>query len=218
MMRQSIALCICLYSMTYFFDAKYWQFLLLCLIAYLFHNSAFVFLGVGVMYWIKDIRFSFLINIAAILFLLTNSISILLYLSQTGLVKMELADLYINSGVDIPRTSLFLLFFCFGCLYVCKSKKEGEWDSVVKMLRLTLLYCLFFFIMSAFFEVAFRIAYYQMIVIMVLMPWIFRQSMKNNGRRICMSIYVLLFFYFYYVECQHGAVDTIPYKSIIVGI
>ena len=118
MMRQSIALCICLYSMTYFFDAKYWQFLLLCLIAYLFHNSAFVFLGVGVMYWIKDIRFSFLINIAAILFLLTNSISILLYLSQTGLVKMELADLYINSGVDIPRTSLFLLFFCFGCLYV----------------------------------------------------------------------------------------------------
>lgn len=33
-----------------------------------------------------------------------------------------------------------------------------------------------------------------------------------------MSIYVLLFFYFYYVECQHGAVDTIPYKSIIVGI
>ncbi len=66
MMRQSIALCICLYSMTYFFDAKYWQFLLLCLIAYLFHNSAFVFLGVGVMYWIKDIRFSFLINIAAI--------------------------------------------------------------------------------------------------------------------------------------------------------
>ena len=26
MMRQSIALCICLYSMTYFFDAKYWQF------------------------------------------------------------------------------------------------------------------------------------------------------------------------------------------------
>ena len=218
MMRQSIALCICLYSMTYFFDAKYWQFLLLCLIAYLFHNSAFVFLGVGVMYWIKDIRFSFLINIAAILFLLTNSISILLYLSQTGLVKMELADLYINSGVDIPRTSLFLLFFCFGCLYVCKSKKEGEWDSVVKMLRLTLLYCLFFFIMSAFFEVAFRIAYYQMIVIMVLMPWIFRQSKKNNGRRICMSIYVLLFFYFYYVECQHGAVDTIPYKSIIVGI
>lgn len=217
MMRQSIALCICLYSMTYFFDAKYWQFLLLCLIAYLFHNSAFVFLGVGVMYWIKDIRFSFLINIAAILFLLTNSISILLYLSQTGLVKMELADLYINSGVDIPRTSLFLLFFCFGCLYVSQ-KKEGEWDSVVKMLRLTLLYCLFFFIMSAFFEVAFRIAYYQMIVIMVLMPWIFRQSKKNNGRRICMSIYVLLFFYFYYVECQHGAVDTIPYKSIIVGI
>ena len=57
-----------------------------------------------------------------------------------------------------------------------------------------------------------------MIVIMVLMPWIFRQSKKNNGRRICMSIYVLLFFYFYYVECQHGAVDTIPYKSIIVGI
>lgn len=50
--------------------------------------------------------------------------------------------------------------------------------------------------MSAFFEVAFRIAYYQMIVIMVLMPWIFRQSKKNNGRRICMSIYVLLFFTF----------------------
>lgn len=44
--------------------------------------------------------------------------------------------------------------------------------------------------MSAFFEVAFRIAYYQMIVIMVLMPWIFRQSKKiMEGEFVCQYMF-----------------------------
>ena len=38
-----------------------------------------------------------------------------------------------------------------------------------------------------------------------------------EGEFVCQYMFCC-FFTFYYVECQHGAVDTIPYKSIIVGI
>lgn len=53
--RQGIATAICLYSVRYVLDRKFWKFMLCLVIAYQFHQSSMVFF---LAYWLVRVRIS----------------------------------------------------------------------------------------------------------------------------------------------------------------
>ena len=221
MMRQSIALCICFYSLIFFFEKKYIKFIFTCIIAYTFHCSALAILLLLIMDWMRKFKFSLLINIFLFIFIISKSVSILIYISSIGLVKSNMADLYINSGVDIPRVPVVISLFCLIYTYFHIPKKHinnKDFARMHELTRINALYAIFFLLMSSIFEVAFRIAYYQTFTLMILMSYLFKNGKKNKINKLSLYLYIILFIYLFYVEGKHGLVGTIPYKSSILGI
>lgn len=221
MMRQSIALCICFYSLIFFFEKKYTKFILTCIIAYTFHSSALAILLLLIMDMLRKYKFSFIINIALFIFLISKSVSLLIYIASTGLVKNDMADLYINSGVDVPRVPVVISLCCllYTFYYIPKNQKNNnELERVVGLTKINALYAIFFLLMSSIFEVAFRVAYYQTFTLIILMSYLFKNGKNNNINKICLYLYIIFYIYFFYVEGKHGLAGTIPYKSSILGI
>lgn len=212
LMRQSLAMCISMYSLTYLLDRKYLQFAILLVVAYLFHNSAvfmlymiavlymgrfkyrlfYVVLGVGVVY-----------SLASVLFI---------YIASSGLFGESKMDLYLDSGVASAKTNIVLMIF-FILMPICLKTQD---QLLVYYVRACALLGLMFLMLSNLFEVAFRVSFYQMIPLLYFVPALIlktKSKMKEVG---IATIFIFLFLLHIMVEASHGMSDTIPYKSIIL--
>lgn len=213
MMRQSIAITICIYSLVLFLRKKYLYFILSVFFAYEFHNSAIFFLLLILLLLIKSQKIKFIIIIIGSFAVLAIWQSAILYMADSGFFRGDLSN-YIDSGVSTAKSNVALaLVFMLFTLYLTLKKivlKHKEYIPIILDMSIITLLILF---MSTYIETAFRISYYSMIIIIILMPTIIREMPK------IISIgYVSLFFIHYYFMAMHGAAGTIPYTSKILGI
>ena len=75
-----------------------------------------------------------------------------------------------------------------------------------------------FILMSTFFEVAFRMSYYQSLVLFIIYPFVIQNSSNRKSVSIYNAIYILVLFFHYITAVKHGLDGCIPYKSEILGI
>lgn len=213
LMRQGLAMSICFFALI-FLEKNKIVYLLLILVAWMFHSSAFIMVMFIFLDFLKKRSLSLYLNVAILLVLYVFSTALLVLLGGSGLVKENIADRYIDTGVATSKAEI-LIAICV-LMYTFLKRKYLQKSSKY-VLQTTTIYCLFFLFMSTQFEVAARVASYQMIVLLLYVPFSFNELLKKDRVR-CYVIWSALFFIHFYVSCQHGLSGTIPYTSKILGL
>lgn len=215
MMRQGIAVAICIYSLVYFMRNDVWRFFFMVVIAYFFHNSAILMLLLIPVYYMRNMRYKYYIILGGICIVYFFVEFLFELVLMTPLFKSQMADLYIDSGVSSAKTNLLIssVFLCYG-VYLHFFEDE-EFCEKVYMLIVTSAATLLILLLSSYIEVAFRMSYYLYItsVVLVLM---FLYDSERYLMKSC--TFIALYVLYFYIECTHGLAGALDYTSSIIGV
>ena len=216
MMRQGIAVAICIYSLVFFVNKDILKFLLTVTIAYFFHNSAILMLLLIPLYYMKDLKWKYFIILGSIIFIYLSIETLFELVLMTPFFKSEMADLYIDSGVPSAKTNILIsLVFCGYAAYQHFWGEEERPDSVY-LLMVSSAMTLLFLLLSSYIEVAFRMSYYLFIVSLLITTSLIYESVKL--RYPIILCFVCLFLLHFYISCKHGLVGALEYTSQILRI
>lgn len=230
MMRQSLAIAICFYAFKEYTSRRYFHFIISTALAYTFHNSSIFILLMPIINIFVKRQIHILVNLLIIVILYIGANTLVTTISTIGIVSKEMADRYIDTGVDSAKsnlliTTIILIYslyrYYISNIHVKKGLKEKS-KVLKKQLVLTYInislcaYSIFFLLLARYFEVAYRVSYYPMIGIMIITPIIIKADKKYF--REASIIYIMLYVFYYYLESRHGLAETIPYRSEILGI
>lgn len=231
MMRQGIAVAICIYSLYYLSNKDILRFLPTVIVAYFFHNSAILMLLILPIYYMRNLKYKYYIILGSIVFVYL-SIEILFELVlMTPLFKSGMADLYVNSGVPSAKTNILisLIFMGYGIYYHYFEEKEFEEvefdeeefeeeksDERPYLLMISSAMTLLFLMLSSYIEVAFRMSYYMFIVSTAIVVMFISNSEQYRYERF--ASFTALFLLHFYIDCEHGASGALDYSSSILGI
>ena len=216
MMRQGIAVAICIYSLIFFVNKNLLKFLLTVAIAYFFHNSAILMLLLIPIYYMKDFKWKYFVILGSIIFIYLFVEALFELVLMTPLFKSEMMDLYMDSGVPSAKTNILIsLVFCGYAMYQHFWGEEDKPDSVYILLTTSAM-TLLFLLLSSYIEVAFRMSYYVFIVSLLITTSLIYQSVRL--RYPIMLCFVFLFLLHFYISCKHGLSGALEYSSQIFGI
>lgn len=217
MMRQFLAMCICLISFVLVTRRKVILSILLVLLASQFHTSAYVCLPICFMGIIKDIQVSFKTSLLFILVLaIIYSTAVVLfgdYLSQ--FINDSVFDVYEGSiGQKYTRNigiSTFFNYFILGIIILMLNKQETS-------NRLFVLFFLLFFIVDAFKPIApliSRVGLYFYILYPICMPnAVAKLSIRTRIVTICLLIIFGVYGYFSFILSPGWGNSFLHYKTI----
>jgi hypothetical protein len=216
MMRQGIAVAICIYSLSYFTKNEIWRFLATVVIAYFFHNSAILMLLLILFYYMRNLKYKYYIFLVTIVVVYYSVEFLFELVLMTPLFKSEMADLYIDSGVASAKTNLLIssVFLCYGVYKYFF--EDDEINEKTYMLIVTSAATLLFLLLSSYIEVAFRMSYYLYIASIVLVLMFLYDSERYYLMKSC--FFIALYMLYFYIECTHGLAGALDYTSSILGI
>lgn len=203
MLRQNIAMYICWFSIPYVLNRSLVKFLLIIILAFFFHRTAIVFLPI---YFLYNIKFSFKYYVFA---LGGTFILYLLLLPLMSIITDILAmNDYTDSDVSGGFILLFFIAFCyFFCAYVFKNNSEPYIHVFLQMLFLALILQL----LATKFNILTRIIDYYKIALIVLLPAAIWKPIFKKDRMLVISLFLILFIYFFYRTNVANLTATIPY-------
>lgn len=221
-MRQALALSIYIYGLRYLYLQQHLKFILTCCIAMLFHSSAFI---AFLIYPINIIsawgKKAILIQLAIITCIYLGALQIMNYIQTLNFgIYSSKALLYLNrDGAETAKSNILIAFFLLLISYIYKFKNHLNYrfcKNYIVYLSL-LLYNLLLLFISTQFEVAFRLSWYQ-IPILILIYLNSAKQYPHYKSKILYIMLIILFFLHFTIEAMHGLGDTIPYTSRILGI
>lgn len=214
LLRQQLALCICLVSLIPLINGNWIKFLLLVFLAWTFHHSAFIMFFLPIVLKLSRKWYSIPLITLFLFLVYQYKVQLLVFLSGSGIVQEVMADRYVDSGVATAKANILI-----GATFLLYSIFVGDENKARKRLILiNSIFCLFFLFMASFFEVAFRVSYYQMIILIAVILMSINRIRSAWFRAFCQFVYLLLFIFYFVVESNHGLSGTIPYTSSILGI
>lgn len=216
MMRQGVAVSICLFSLTYFLNNDFRKFFITILIAYFFHNSSVLMLLLVPIYFMRNFKYKYLIIVGGILIVYFFVEELFELVLMTPLFKSEMADLYLDSGVPSAKSNILIaaVFFCYG--YYLYRQDDEESKEKVYFLLMTSAMTLLFLFLASFIEVAFRMSYY-MFIFSLLITLMFIEAAEKY-KRLLVAGFIMLFLLHFYISCQHGLAGALDYTSRILEI
>ena len=212
LMRQSLALSICMYSLTFLYDRKYIPFILCIIIGYLFHNSSIFMLFMPFVMYMEKVKHRMIIVTLGVGIIYALATVLFVFVATSGLFGDNKADLYLDSGVTSAKTNIIIMIAFYLFTYFCKktNRNLGYYIQACSLIGLMFLF------LSSLFEVAFRMSFYQMIPLLLLIPSLVKNTRNELRKKIVTITYVCLFLLHLIVSANHGMADTIPYKSVIL--
>ena len=214
LMRQSLALSICMYSLTFFYERKYLGFILCILIAYLFHNSAVFMLFILIIRIMERFEKRAKYAIAGIILCYIFANTLFLLIASSGLFGESKMDLYIDSGVASAKSNILIMSYFFFLPFW----GNVDDDDLVYYTQVTSAIGLMFLLLANLFEVAFRVSFYQMILLLIIVPEMIMEIPNSQRKTTLIIITIILFFVHIYISNQHGMADTVPYRSKIIEL
>lgn len=214
LMRQSLALCVSLYSLTFLYGRKYVAFSACMLVAYLFHNSAvFMSYMLAVIYMARFRHRLFYVSAGVGVVYIFASV-LFVYIATSGLFGESKLDLYMDSGVASAKSNIVIMVVYILMPFILKVRNR----DIAYYIRACAILGLMFLMLSSLFEVAFRVSFYQMLPLLFLVPALILDVQGKTMRNLCKCALVCLFLAHITIAASHGMSDTIPYKSEILGI
>lgn len=221
--RQFIAIAIVLYSKKYIYNKSFWKYFLCCFVAFLFHSSAIAFLVLFPMYWLIEkkngILWMFTINLGVVIFLAFYQ-NILSYIGDiVPAFQTYTSSKYVNgfhfSSPD-NKLTLFLLL-CVTIIFVIKLAKYSVNKKHIYYYSLMTAVTALFMLGNSNSD-SYRIAYYLVPYIPVIIIYYNRVFKKRERNVINLLFCMISLYYWYYLFILNGFADTYPYVSDILGI
>lgn len=213
MMRQSLALSICLYSATFLYRKKYISYVVCVLISYLFHNSSVFSILLPLLLYISRFKNRLSLVVAATLIVYLSASVLFVSIATSGLFGEEMLDRYEDSGTDSPKTLLLLTaVFLISSLYYKSIYKTTKF--FVQANSIIILMLLF---LSSYFAASFRVAFYFIMPMLFLITCFMKSMEKQTGKLVTSICLVLVYFIHIFIAASHGLAGTYPYKSIILN-
>jgi len=213
-LRQSIAILIMLYSYKFIKQEKNVPFICCLIVAFLFHKSALICLTYPVIYKIsknKNQILSLLILTIIMLFLFNNVSNMI------QLVNISAFDKY-EYYVLTEKTNLNLLYFTVKCLIFivisifCIVLKKNE-EETMKDLLFFELFDVLFYLLSNFVLYGYRVSYYFLPFLILLIPNIYSRIRIKQNRIFFISLIIILLNIQWLVRWYVIGYDgVIPYK------
>lgn len=209
LMRQNLALCFGFISMFYFFEKKYKKYLILLLVAYSFHNSAILLIILPINSYIYN-KFKSPIYISTIscigLYFISNFI--IQIIVSIGIVRSDFSELYSNSGVPIAKTNILIcLFILFISTHTKISKELKYWLTSCSIISI------FFLLLATQFEIAFRISFYPMLILLTFTPLAINSTRTN--KYVFTLLYICLFLIHTYISIRNEG--EFQYSSLLLN-
>lgn len=214
LMRQGIALCVALYSLRWFYDENYIGFGICTVIAYLFHSSGFFILFIPLMECMSRSKYATLLVCIGCVVVYYSAVQLFMFVVSSGLFLEGRYDHYEDSGVDTAKSNIliFVIYLILTFIFRTDNKRLKYYIRTSSFLGLIFLF------LSSLFEVAFRISFYQMLLLFIVIPMYIYEIKSSFKRQFVTFCIALLYIVHIYVNSNHGLADTIPYKSVILGI
>lgn len=214
LMRQSLALSICMFSLTFFYERNYLGFILCVCVAYTFHNSAIFMCFILVIRYLEQYKNRTMYSIIGIILCYFFASILFVYIASSGLFGESKMDLYLDSGVASAKTNILIMLYYLLLPFFIKSDNK----DLSYYVKVTAAMGLMFLFLANLFEVAFRVSFYQMILLLIIVPEMIRE-IPNSQRKTTLKIMtIFLFFIHIYISNQHGMADTVPYRSKIIEL
>lgn len=219
--RQSIALSFIPLSFFYLIKKRYVKCIVFFIVAFLFHSSTLLCLGIFALYWLtskKPYLFSRkkqkIVAIVLVSVLLLNFSNIVIYMGQLGFLRNEYIDRYANGdmyGTNFPISNVYInivnliLYYKLG-----GNSKENSLSIFMEyVVILSLILCLSAMISTY----AVRITFNFVIIAICYESSLLAKS-KYNLKQIGAFSY---FFYWFFITILNLE-DVMPYTSKILGI
>ena len=164
----------------------------------------------------RNMKYKYPIIFGGILFVYFSVEMLFELVLMTPFFKSEMADLYLDSGVDSAKTNLLLSFVFLS--YAVYQHVFGDENTKERtfVLMISSALSLFFVLLSSYIEVAFRMSYYMFIVSLLMLLMFINES--DKPKRILVLSYISLFLLHFYIGCKHGLAGALDYSSAILGI
>ena len=224
MARQSIALAFSVLAMTYLNEKKDFKFILLSIIAYLFHSSAIVMLLIYIFYKYKNnikiysfkksiVEFLIIIAIMCFILFLPKILSIFISLGFDSLKFNSILTKY-SMALDINWVNT--LFYVYICLII--NLNEGYLKNKMQdfaFYKFMSFICIFVLQLGAVIKYSDRIGYYAFypvlfIVLPKLAPASFRKITKQEFRNLILITAVFIIYWLFWIVIQNYH-ETFPY-------
>lgn len=203
-LRQGIALAITVMSFKYIKEKKVFKFLILVLLASLFHSSALVFLIAYPLFWIKFHPVSRVLSVAVIP---------VVYIFRNPIFAI-VSKLFKENAVP-DDNGAFTLFIIFTLIYVfCILFSNKENQEINGYLNLFWSVCLIQ-AMGGVYSIVLRVGYYFMPYLMLLLPEVFSNQISKFSKKyktlLKFMVMSLFFGYSIYTLNKGGWAETNPY-------
>lgn len=206
MLRQTIAMYICWFSIPYIINRSFLKFLFIVLLAFLFHKTALVFIPV---YFLFNVRLSF--GYYSVATIATVVLYIVLMPLMTLLTEMLTLNDYTDADVSGGYVLLLFIAFCFiFCAIALRNNKDPYIHIFMHMLFLSFVLQ----ILATRFNILTRIIDYYKISWLVLLPAAIFSPALRKYRIFIIFLFIPLFVYFFYKTNVANFVGIVPY---IVG-
>lgn len=211
LMRQSIALSICLFSLTYLNEKRYIPFTICGIIAYFFHSSGIFCFAIPVVLYLSRTRKRLFLSILGAIVVYGAASTIFVLIATSGLFNDQMLDRYTDSGVTSSKTNIVIMIVYFLSTFFFKTKNK----ELKFMIQSCSLFGFIILMLSNLFEVAFRVSFYFMMPLLIFVPALIKEEKNDIKKFVGEFGLVLLFLMHYFINATHGLADTIPYKSVI---
>lgn len=203
MLRQTIAMYICWFSIPYVVRRSFFKFLFVILLAFLFHKTALVFIPV---YFLFNIRLSFWYYSIAMI------ATVILYIVLMPLMTLLTALLTLNdyTDADVSGGYVLLLFITF-CFVFCALALRKNKDPYIHIFMHMLFLSLILQILATKFNILTRIIDYYKISWLVLLPAAIFAPVFRKYRLFIIFVFIPLFIYFFYKTNIANFVGIVPY-------
>lgn len=202
-LRQSLALSICLYAYKYVEMKNFKLFLLLIIIAGMFHKTAYAYLIIYPILNYQFFNYQFLKKIFIIVFFLLNVVLIFPFL-----INIYTID-YSNNIITGEGLNLLLVFiFIYFILYFFNKKYNKSFFTNKE--KDIIFMPIYFQIVTLFFSLLTRITNYYSIMFVVVIPNIIYKSKST----ILFIIIILLFSFLFLNTLISDSTNIVPYITI----
>lgn len=199
-LRQVLAMGICLAAFTYVRQKKPIKFVALVLLATFFHSSAFVFLVVYPLYYLKMNKKRRVIS----LFVLA-----VIYLLKAPLFKV--LSVLFKDSVQVQETGALTLLIVFVLIYIfCTifSSQDQELNGYMNLFYMACVAQCF----AGVHELAMRVGYYFMMFLPLLLPKLIAEMSNKTDRKIVTAgVFVCFGLYGLYSLSTSFWADAVPY-------
>lgn len=230
LVRQSIALAMCMYSFKYWEKKQWIKAIIWFLIILNTHNTGIFYSIVIITYFLIQIRNNRVKNILLTSFIIINLIVflafdfILILVIQLGILPTKFL-MYLgseNETIFIKSVFIHYLIFLFLFISISKENKNTNYRNKLKAFTIYKLLGCLFFATSIISQWSFRISYYiNYLTDCNFLPQALKISREKSKKYYqiylltCISISIIVW---YWCIVVNNGNETIPYKSKILGI